>query len=71
MDHEGRISKLEAHVENIRVDINRLYDAIERLRQHTDKGFAELRSEIRWLVGLVLLNTSMIVGMAGRVFGVY
>jgi hypothetical protein len=71
MDHERRISRSEAQVKNIQVDIGRLYNAIERLGDRTDKGFAESRKEFRWVVGLVLLNTPMVVGMAGRVFEVY
>jgi len=71
MDRERRISRSKAQVENVQVDIGRLYDAIERLGDRTDKGSAESRKEFRWVVGLMLLNTSMVVGMAGRVFGGY
>lgn len=52
-------------------DIDRLYGAIEGLREHVDKGFAEQRKEFavmtRWLVGLTL----MVVSMFGRLFGLY
>lgn len=52
-------------------DIDRLYSAIESLRERVDRGFEEQRKEFaittRWLVGLTLL----LVGMLGRVFGLY
>lgn len=48
-----------------------LYGAIENLREHVDKGFEAQRKELavttRWLVGLTIL----IVGMFGRLFGLY
>ncbi len=93
MDYEERIAKVEALVETSKVDINRLYDAITELRQHTDKsiadlqahtdnGLAELRASLdahrretsanmRWMIGLTLVNTSMILGLSGRIFGLY
>ncbi len=52
-------------------DIDRLYGAIESLREHMDIGFESLRKEhaitTRWLVGL----TIMMAGMFGRLFGLY
>jgi hypothetical protein len=52
-------------------DIDRLYGAIESLREHMDSGFETLRKEYatttRWLVGL----TIMMAGMFGRLFGLY
>jgi len=52
-------------------DIDRLYDAIEILREHMDRGFEAIRKEhavtTRWLVGL----TIMVAGMFGRLFGLY
>jgi ElaB/YqjD/DUF883 family membrane-anchored ribosome-binding protein len=104
MDYDERIAKVEALVDTTKKDIDRLYDAVERLkqhidtslselRQHTDKGLAELRlhtanglaelrasldaqrketsANMRWMVGLTLVNTSMILGLSGRIFGVY
>lgn len=82
MDYDERIAKVEALVDTIKKDIDRLYDAVERLRQHTDNGLAELRASLdaqrkeasvnmRWMVGLTLVNTSMILGLSGRIFGLY
>ena len=71
MDDSARIAKVEVEVENVKKDIDRLYSAIDRLREHMDKGFSEVRKEIavttRWLVGLTIL----IAGMFGRLVGLY
>ena len=80
-------------MEPLRKDMDRLYDAVERLRRHTDSGFAEIRASlealrretsanlearrretcanIRWMIGLTVINTTMILGMGGRLFGLY
>lgn len=75
MDNSARIAKVEVEVDNVKKDIDRLYGAIDRLREHMDKGFSEVRREIsvntRWLVGLTLANTAMILGLYGRLFGLY
>ncbi len=46
---------------------------LSELRHHTDQGFAELRKEfntsIRWLVGLVLANMSMTLGLVAKSAG--
>lgn len=71
MDDRERLTKVETEVTGMQRDIDRLYGAIERLREHVDKGFAEQRKEFtvmtRWMVGL----TIMIAGMFGRLFGLY
>lgn len=71
MDDSERIAKAGAQVENMQRDINRLYDSVDRLREHMDKGFSDIRKELavttRWLVALTLL----IVGLYGRMFGLY
>jgi hypothetical protein len=82
MDNEERIAKVEAAVDNLTKDIDRLYDAIERLRQHTDNGFAEIRSGLeaqrkeastntRWMISLMLAMATMIAGTFAKVFGLY
>jgi len=44
-------------------------------RKYIDDGFKELRREIsinlRWTMGMALLNTSMILGIGGKLFGLY
>jgi len=82
MDLRECIAKVEAVVETLKRDIDRLYDAIEKLRQHTDNGFAELRafldslhretnSNMRWLIRLLLAIVAMIAGMFAKVLGLY
>lgn len=46
MDYDERIAKVETLVETLRKDMDRLYDAVERLRQHTDSGFEEMRTSL-------------------------
>lgn len=71
MDDRERIAKVETEVVGMQKDIDRLYGAIETLREHMDRGFEAMRKEhavtTRWLVGL----TIMIAGMFGRLFGLY
>jgi hypothetical protein len=69
MDDRERITKVEAEVASMQKDIDRLYGAIETLREHMDSGFETLRKEhaitTRWLSGL----TIMMAGVFGRLFG--
>ena len=71
MDDRERMTKVETEVASMQKDIDRLYGAIESLREHMDRGFEALRKEhavtTRWLVGLTIL----ISGMFGRLFGLY
>jgi len=71
MDDRERIAKVETGVASMQKDIDRLYGAIETLREHMDRGFEAIRKEhaitTRWLVGL----TIMMAGMVGRLFGLY
>ena len=78
MDQHARLARREAFVETFREELDRLHAADERLadeiaqlREHTDRGFAELRKELgtttRWLVGLMLANTSITLGTLGLV----
>jgi hypothetical protein len=40
-----------------------------------DEGFRELRREQsisqRWMIGMTLTNTTMILGLGGKLFGLY
>jgi hypothetical protein len=75
MDLRERVAKLEAVVESLKHDIDRLYDAIERLREHTDAGLAELRDKLdahmKWQMRLQLGIIAMIVGMFAKMLGLY
>ena len=82
MDFEARIARTEAIMETNRQDIDRLYAAITELRklilERTDRledGVKEIRREIsinqRWMIGLTLANTTMILGLGGKLFGLY
>ena len=73
-------------METVKHDIDRLFAVVESLREHTDKGFAELRasqdanmSELRisqdanmkMQLRLWLAIAAMIAGMLGRMFNLY
>jgi hypothetical protein len=56
--------------------------SIGELRQHTDNALAELRASLdaqrkeacanmRWMIGLTLVDTSMILGLYGKIFSLY
>ena len=86
MDYEARIARTEAFMETNRQDIDRLHAAVselrklilertDRLQAEFDEGFKELRREAsinqRWMIGLTLVNTTMILGLGGKLFGLY
>ena len=75
MDLRERVAKVEAVVETLKHDIDRLYAAIERLREHTDAGLAELRdkldSQMKWQLRLWLAAVTMIAGMFAKLLGFY
>jgi uncharacterized coiled-coil DUF342 family protein len=104
MDQYERLARVEALVDTIRDELDRMHAGIERLaneiaqlREHTDRGLAELRERTdrgfaearqhtddgleqlrkefnattRWLVGLMLANTAMTLGMFAKVVGMF
>ena len=75
MDLRERVAKVEAVVETVKHDIDRLFAAVESLREHTDQGFAELRSSqdanMKMQLRLWLAIAAMIAGMLGRIFNLY
>ena len=65
-EHTDRgLAELRAHTDQ----------GLAELRAHTDKGFAELRQEMQkttgWLVGLAIGYGATILGMLGRIGGLY
>ena len=40
-------------------------------RAAMERGFAELRKELRWQLRLMLAGFAMILGMVGRIAGLY
>jgi hypothetical protein len=45
--------------------------AIARLETRVDQGFAEIRREIRWLLGVFLAGFASLLGLMGRIAGLY
>ncbi|HEY0585605.1 MAG TPA: hypothetical protein VGD52_05695 [Pseudoduganella sp.] len=75
MDIEVRVSKLEAEVESIKELTRQNTLAIARVEVRMDQGFAELRKEMatnfRWLLGIMLGGFATILGLMGRIAGLY
>lgn len=82
MDHGERIAKLEAEVNSIKdslVEIRaeqvRLREGQEKLRDHMDRGFAELRTEMarttRWLIGMGISYGLAIIGLIAKAAGMF
>lgn len=79
---EARVTKLEVFVEIFREELDRLQHGQEQLRteiaalrEHTDRGFAELRKEIhtntRWVIGLLIANMTFTIVLISRLPGVH
>ena len=79
---EARIAKLEVFVETFREELDRLHRGQEQLhneilmlRDHTDRGLAELRKELntttRWLSGLIFANMTLTLGLIAKVWGLH
>jgi len=60
-----------------RFDEQRKYidESLQDIRSTMDAGFKEVRHEanvnLRWAIGLTLFNTSLILGLGGKLFGIY
>ena len=67
-----RTDHLQAELVAQRKYMDRRFDEQRKL---FDDGFKEMRHEIsinlRWTMGMALLNTSMILGIGGKLFGLY
>jgi uncharacterized protein (DUF885 family) len=69
------LDRLHAADERLANEIAQLREHMDRgfaeARQHTDQGLEQLRKELstttRWLVGLMLANTSLTLGTLGLV----
>ncbi|WP_342120841.1 hypothetical protein [Pseudoduganella sp. OTU4001] len=71
MDIEVRIAKLEVEVESLKEIARQNTQAIVRLEARMDQGFAEMRREMRWLLGVFLAGFATILGLMGRIAGLY
>lgn len=73
------IDRLHAAVSELRKLIlertDRLQAELNEMRGHSDDGFKEVRRNAsinqRWMSGLTLVNTTMILGLGGKLFGLY
>lgn len=75
MDHGERLAKLEAEVDYIRETLVEIKGEQVRLRDHMDRGFAELRTEMakntRWMIGIAVTYGTAILGMMAKMAGMY
>lgn len=86
MDTEVRLVKVEKEVDSLKVLTEKNSQAIESLRdamerrfseEHAwaERQFTELRKEmntnLRWILGIMLTGFTAILGMLGRIGGLY
>jgi predicted RNase H-like nuclease (RuvC/YqgF family) len=70
------IAQLREHTDRSLAELRKHVDeGFVRQRDHADQGLAELRKElntsIRWLIGLVLANTSVTLGLVAKMAGLF
>lgn len=77
-----RLAKVEVKVESLEELTSLNAQAIVRVEEKVEKGFseqratmernfAEVRKEIRWVLGIMLTGFTAILGMLGRIGGLY
>jgi regulator of replication initiation timing len=82
MDYGERLAKVEAEVDSIREQLHeiraeqiRLREGLEKLRDHMDRGFAEMRAgqarTTRWLIGMGISYGAAIIGLIAKVAGLF
>lgn len=75
MDMEVRVAKVEADVESLKEIARRLETRMDQgfaeQRAAMERGFAELRRDFKWLLGLFLAGFATILGLMGRIAGLY
>jgi len=85
--HDEAITELRNHADQRLDELrNHTHQRIDELRNHTDQRIDELRAHMdqrfdemrrdttvnmRWLMSIWLTTMGMMVGMAGKVFGLY
>lgn len=75
MDYGERLAKVEAEVDSIKGQLQDIKDEQVRLREHMDRGFAEMRAEqaraTRWLIGMGISYGVAIVGLIAKISGMF
>ncbi|WP_374585272.1 hypothetical protein [Pseudoduganella sp.] len=75
MEQGERIARLEAEVDFLREQWRQIVAEQVRLREHMDRGFAELRAEMarntRWMIGIAVTYGTAILGMMAKMAGMY
>lgn len=75
MDIETRLAKVEVEVETNKAAIEKLSRTVEELRASNERGFAEVRREasthFRWLLGIFMTGFATLLGLMGRIAGLY
>jgi DNA repair ATPase RecN len=70
------IAQLREHTDRSLAELRKHVDeGFMQQREHTGQGLSELRKElntsIRWLIGLVLANTSVTLGLVAKMAGLF
>jgi predicted RNase H-like nuclease (RuvC/YqgF family) len=70
------IAQLREHVDRSLAELRLHMDqGLAEGRQHTDRGLAQLRNELnttfRWMIGLMLANTSATLALLAKSMGLY
>ncbi|MTW10687.1 hypothetical protein GM658_08720 [Pseudoduganella eburnea] len=75
MDMEIRVAKVEVDVESLKEIARRLETRMDQgfaeQRAAMERGFVELRKEMRWQLRLMLAGFAMVLGLMGRIAGLY
>ena len=75
MGYGERSAMVEPEVDSIKTQLHEIKEEQVRLREHMDRGFAEIRAEqaktTRWLVGLTTTYGTAIIGMMAKMAGMY
>lgn len=71
LEPQVRVAKLEVEVESLKEVARMNAQAIQRLEARMDQGFAEIGRELRWQLGVFLAGFATLLGLMGRIAGLY
>jgi hypothetical protein len=86
VDYGERLAKVETEVDTIKEQLHEIKEEQVRLREHTDRGLADLRDHMdrgfaemraeqakttRWLIGLAVTYGTAIIAMMAKMSGMF
>lgn len=69
--YESRMTKVESAIEHINANIEKLENSIEKLEKNLTDGFREVHAELKWLLGLMIVFSSVILAIMAHGFHWY